>query len=85
MRYHIIGHDNRGTDSHPFGYIYLATRKDGECVGRIGYGSHRDDPDPYAIWSARDNPGLGRDPFLADNAKAYLRKLYPNAVRWAAP
>lgn len=79
MRYYIVGCDNRGTDVCPFGRIYLATTKNGESVGSIGYGAHRDDPDPYAVWPMRDTPQYGRDPDLLDRAKAYLKKTFPKA------
>ena len=85
MRYHIAGLDNRGTDAHPFGRIYLSTKKDGEIVGSIGYGAHRDDPSPYAVWPTRDTPEAGRDWSLADRAKAMLRKCFPNAVGVESP
>lgn len=79
MRYHIVGCDNRGTDTHIFGRIYLALKRGGEVVGSIGYGSHRDNPDPYAVWPTKDTPTHGRDPTLVACAQDYLRKRFPNA------
>lgn len=81
MRYHIAGMDNRGTDRHPFGKIYLATKPGGEVVGNIGYGAHRENSDPYAVWPTRETPTLGRDHSLVDRAQAMLRKAFPEAGR----
>ncbi len=81
MTYYIVGHDNRGTAEHPFGRIYLSLKKNGNVVGSLGYGSHRDNPDPYAVWPSNQTPTSACDPFLRDAAIAYLKKLYPDVRR----
>jgi hypothetical protein len=81
MRYYIDSLDNRGTETCPFGRIHLAVKKGGEVIGSIGFGSHAEDPNPYALWPTRDTPQLGRDHSLADRAQTMLRKLFPNATR----
>ena len=79
MIYHIDSIDNRGTDTTPFGRIYLSVRKGGPVVGSIGFGSHRDDPNPYAVWPTRDTPELGTDHTLVARAQDLLRERFPQA------
>jgi hypothetical protein len=77
MSYYPIIHDNRLTDAAPTGFVYLArTRQDAVC-GRIGYGPHRDDPRPLAIWACRETP----DDFRIDSFErvlTYLKRAFPH-------
>ena len=80
MAHHmVLGHDNRGSDDHPFGYVYFGPHKKGPEAGRVGYGSHRDNRSALAIWPCRDTPH-DISPLTIQSIHAYLRKAYPNLV-----
>lgn len=78
MAYKIVGIDNRGSKDCPFGFIYIAKGK--ELAGRIGFGSHRDNPDPLAIWPCHETPdNIG--PIDVDRARGALAQAFPHLAK----
>lgn len=83
--YHPCALDNRGGRTMPFGYIYVCAGKPPKqsevptIVGRVGFGSHKHDPDLLAVWPCRETP-LGMKPADYQRCRLYLEKAYPELV-----
>lgn len=75
MAYKIVGIDNRGSKDQPFGFIYIARGKHFE--GRLGFGSHRDNPHPLAIWACRETP-CDINALDVDRARDALDRAFPH-------
>lgn len=72
VHYVIAGLDNRGSDTAPFGRIYLATSQRSEPVGSLGFTSH---PTP-SVWRSNQTPE-DMSPITIERARAYLKRLFP--------
>jgi hypothetical protein len=80
-----IGLDNRGTAQEPFGFVYLGTSiSQQDDVGRVGFGSTRDNPDPLAIWPTRDTPD-NISPLAIDRIRQFLASRFPHLVKENTP
>jgi hypothetical protein len=66
----VTGIDNRGTAETPFGFVNLS---DGT---RVGFGSHRDDPNPLAIWWCRDT-AQDIHPLTVESVRIALARKFP--------
>ena len=75
MKYKVAYIDNRGTNEQPFGFVYLVRGE--ELAGRIGYGAHRDNPDPLAVWACRETPH-DVNALAVDAARGALAKAFPH-------
>jgi hypothetical protein len=73
VHYAIVGHDNRGSDTAPFGRIYLSKSKRGDVVGSLGYTSR---PKP-SVWLSNQTPD-DASPITVIRAKEYLGRNFPN-------
>lgn len=78
MAYKVTGIDNRGTKGCPFGFVYIANGK--HDYARIGFGSHRDNPDPLALWACHETPD-NIDPITIDRAKMALAEAFPHLAK----
>jgi hypothetical protein len=78
MIHKIAGVENRGTRDCPFGFIYIARGK--ELDGRIGFGAHRENRDPLAVWACRETPD-NLHPLTIEAAREALRSAFPHLVK----
>lgn len=75
MSYKVAAINNRGTDQVPFGFIYLMKGK--HEAGRVGFGAHKDDPNPLAIWPCKETPDdINR--LDAERMREALAKTFPH-------
>lgn len=70
-KWRVVSVNNRGTKDCPFGFVYFANET------RIGFGAHRDNSDPLAIWACHQTPD-DLPPYAAENARSALRDHFPH-------
>lgn len=78
MAYKVAGIDNRGSTDCPFGFVYLASGQ--HLAGRIGFGSHREDSDPLAVWPCHETPD-NITPLAIIRVREALAQAFPHLAK----